>query len=72
MGEGLIPYTGASQTYLTLQRVKGRHLQQAIQAIAEGEPLYYREGAVNHDAAVYPRFKTYDYQILESGAASSR
>ncbi len=39
MEEGLIPYSGASQTYLTLQRVKGRHLQHAIQALLKVSQL---------------------------------
>ena len=35
MEEGLIPYTGVGEMYLTLQRVKGQHLQRAIQALLE-------------------------------------
>ncbi len=33
MEEGLIPYTGTGQLYVTLHRVKGQHLQPAIQAL---------------------------------------
>ena len=33
MEEGLIPYTGVGELYVTLQRVKGQHLQRAIQAL---------------------------------------
>jgi len=33
MEEGMIPYTGVGEMYVTLQRVKGHHLQQAIQAL---------------------------------------
>ncbi len=35
MEEGLIPYTGVGEMYVTLQRVKGQHLQRAIQALLE-------------------------------------
>ena len=33
MEEGLIPYTGVGELYATLQRVKGQHLQRAIEVL---------------------------------------
>lgn len=36
MEEGSIPYSGFGHLYVTLMRVKGRHLKPAIEALIEG------------------------------------